>query len=113
MARKPPAAQTAPNKPVSFDISAADAALVRKIARRARELLLTVRIDIPALDMSMDLTATHANGCPMDFERLAAADDFNLMHDVGGIARHLDRKTGKLAGGFLPRFHRRDSEAAQ
>lgn len=96
-------------EPVSFDISPKDAATVRKIARRARDILLSIKIDRPAMDIAMDLTATHANGCPMDFDRMETADDFNLMHDVGGIARHLDRETGKLVGGFLPRFHRRAS----
>lgn len=98
-------------EPVSFDISAKDRAVVGKIARRARAILLSIQIDRAVLDISMDLTATHANGCPMDFDRLLAADDFNLMHDVGGIARHLYRETGKLVGGFLPRFHLRTVEA--
>lgn len=55
-------------------------------------------------DLMMDLAACHANGTPMDFERLLAADGFNFWHDVGGIARHLDRGTGQLANHFLPRF---------
>lgn len=54
----------------------------------------------------MDLSA--ADGCngnlPIDWDRLIEADDFNFMHDIGGIHHHLDRSTGKLEGGFLPRF---------
>lgn len=96
---------------VSFRISKADAALVRVIARRARELHLAHKVDRDLTDIIMDLTATHANGCPMDFARLAAADNFNLMHDVGGIARHLDRATGKLGNHFSPRFHQRREAA--
>ncbi len=57
--------------------------------------------------MTMDLIAVNANGCRMDFERMLAADDVNFIHDVAGIARHIDRKTGKLGGCFMPRFHRR------
>lgn len=90
---------------VSFSGSRADKALVRGIARRARELLLAHRIDRDVTDIQMDLLATHANGCPMDFVRLSEADDFNLMHDVGGINRHLNRETGELMNCFLPRFH--------
>jgi hypothetical protein len=51
----------------------------------------------------MDLMATHANGCPLDFAKLAGFDDFNLVHDVSGIQRHIDRDTGTLGGCFLPR----------
>lgn len=52
----------------------------------------------------MDLSACHLNGCPLDLDRMLEADDFNLMHDVAGIARHIDRNTGKLTRCFLPRF---------
>lgn len=52
----------------------------------------------------MDITATHANGCPLKLAELLAADDFNFSHDVAGIYRHLDRTTGKLLDCFLPRF---------
>lgn len=54
----------------------------------------------------MDLIATH-NSNPLDLERLLAADDFNFIHDVYGIARHIDRETGELGGCFSPRFSRR------
>lgn len=60
----------------------------------------------------MDLAAVHANGCPLDLEKLLAADDFNFAHDVFGIYRHLDRDGksptgGKLLDLFLPRTARR------
>lgn len=59
--------------------------------------------------MTMDLIAVHANGCAMDFAAMLAAEPSNFLHDVAGIARHIDRKTGKLGGCFMPRFHRRAS----
>lgn len=86
---------------VSFDISASDASFVTEIVNRAAKLIGR-RID--KLSLRMDLVACHANGCPMDFARLANADDFNLSHDVFGISRHIDRETGKLTRCFLPRF---------
>jgi hypothetical protein len=52
----------------------------------------------------MDLEATHANGCPLDFAKLLACDDFDFLHDIGGIAMHLDRSTGVLKDCFLPRL---------
>ncbi|TGV61090.1 hypothetical protein EN784_01435 [bacterium M00.F.Ca.ET.141.01.1.1] len=97
---------------LSFKASTADLLTVRKIARRARDLHLAAKVDRDALDIQMDLLATHASGCPMDFDRLLAADDFNLMHDVSGIARHLDRDTGELTGYFLPRFAAKQSVSA-
>ncbi len=62
--------------------------------------------------MWMDLVACHANGCPLDFERLSDADDFNIAHDVFGIRRHLDRETGQLTDHFLPRYAAKESVSA-
>lgn len=51
----------------------------------------------------MDLSAVHSNGNPMDFEKLLAAPEFDFMHDIDGIMRHLDRNTGTLQDFFSPR----------
>jgi hypothetical protein len=91
-------------KPVSFSCSDVDGKAIRAIARRARDLLLDHKIDRPALDIAMDIQATHCNGNPLRLSDLLGADDFNLLHDVSGIARHLNRDTGKLEGFFSPRF---------
>ena len=90
---------------VSFDISRADKDLVFAIVERAERLGWKG----DRLSTIMDLTACAANGCPVDFDRLYEADDFNLMHDVAGVARHIDRGTGKLLNCFLPRFASRET----
>ena len=51
----------------------------------------------------MDLTACHANGNPLDLKRLLAFPDESFLHDIVGIAAHLNRDTGKLKDGFSPR----------
>jgi len=93
---------------VSFDCPEAERKLARAIARRARDLLLTMGIDRPVLGIDMDVVATHCNGNPLRLADLLKADDFNLLHDISGIARHLDRETGKLGGHFRPRFSQRE-----
>lgn len=92
---------------VSFTCSAEDRKTCRKIARRARDLLLESRVDRSAMDIEMDIVATHCNGNPLRLEALLAADDFNFMHDLAGIAKHLNRENGKLENFFSPRFSRR------
>lgn len=58
-------------------------------------------------DIQMDITAAHANGCPLQLRALLAADDFNFAHDVLGIRRFIDRSTGRIpAEKFWPRFAR-------
>lgn len=100
---------------VKFTTSPAEFALVGRIADRARAIWRENREpgDQPQPDrmlLMMDLAATHANGNPMDFAGLLAADDGNFMHDVCGIARHLDRETGRLLSCFSPRYSQRDGQ---
>lgn len=73
--------------------------LISQIAQRAKRQgnpddLLTINMDIEAAhrDVTLDLAA------------LLAADDFNFNHDVFGIRKHMDRRTGKLVDCFVPRF---------
>lgn len=97
--------QTAKTDQVSFDVSREDAALIERITGRAVRLYAKAGHTIDGLSMLMDVTATHANGCPLKLAELADADEFNFAHDIGGIVRHLDRETGHLGGCFLPRFY--------
>lgn len=91
---------------VSFMITKDDRALVRQIVDRFAEAAsdLGDQRDLDELRaVSMDLVACHANGCPMDFQRLLDAPDFDFFHDIDGIQRHIDRATGELGDCFLPR----------
>ena len=92
---------------ISFRVSPADGASIRRIIDRA----VGMGIVEDRMSSTMDITACHANGTPLDLERFADADRFNFLHDFYGIARHLDRSTGQLDGRFLPRFHRREIAA--
>lgn len=97
---------------VSFDATKHENKQARVIARRAQAMVAAQGEKLDFTSTWMDLIATHANGNPLDFDKLAAADDFNLAHDVFGIARHLNRETGKLENFFSPRCSARQSEAA-
>jgi hypothetical protein len=52
----------------------------------------------------MDIEAAHCNGNPLKLKELLEADDSNFMHDVLGIRRHINRKTGELEDCFVPRY---------
>lgn len=49
----------------------------------------------------LDLLSIHSNSAPLDFARMAEANDFELAHDVEGIFWHIDRDTGKFREDFL------------
>lgn len=61
--------------------------------------------DDDPLSVEMDLLATHLNGNPLDLQAMLDAErDIDLLHDIRGIERHLDRTTGKITRFFSPRF---------
>ena len=90
---------------INWKITPEETALINKIVERAT-LLDTNNIWSDDLNCMMDITATHNSGCPLDLQALLDFDDYQFMHDVFGIARHLNRKTGQLGNCFLPRSAR-------
>lgn len=90
--------------PVSFTVSTEDSDLIGKIVDRAVALGRKHRSKFDRMSTRMDVTACHANGNPLRLADLLAADDFNFLHDIVGIERHLNRETGKLTACFAPRF---------
>lgn len=88
---------------ISFNVTEKEAGVIHSIAVRANREVFNGWTTQTILDTEMDITATHANGCPLDLDKLLAADKFNFAHDVGGIRKHLDRNTGQLRDCFLPR----------
>lgn len=61
------------------------------------------------MNLEMDITACHLNGCPLDLQGLLGASDFEFAHDVQGIRIHIDRATGHLFGCFSPRYARKEN----
>ncbi len=96
--------QTKERIAVKFTATAEEYFIIHKISIRAQAYYKEIHGETLDLQsMEMDLEAVHCNDCPMDFKKLLAADNFNLMHDVIGIINCIDRDTGKLTRCFLPR----------
>lgn len=81
-----------------------NSALARVVARAT--LLANDDPDFNKLEFEMDITAAHCNSTKLNLEKLLTFDDFNFLHDVLGIQRHLDRGTGKMMNCFVPRCSR-------
>lgn len=75
----------------------------RYIDRIAERAVKTMK-GFDRLHVEMNITACHSNGCPLDLHKLLFADDFNFMHDICGIDKHINKETGELGGCFVPRF---------
>jgi hypothetical protein len=87
----------------SFQTTREEAEFIHRIAMRAAVLYQDAKIKMETLEIDMDVTAVHANGCRLNLEKLFAFPDFDFMHDITGMNRHLDRNTGKLRDCFVPR----------
>lgn len=89
---------------IRFAATAAEKALIAEIVKRAYRIFPEVlAAGYDGQDLRMDLEAAHSNGCRIDFQKLLDAPQFDFVHDIGGIKRHLDRKTGALGDCFVPR----------
>ena len=91
---------------INWSATKADYRAVDRVLARAEKLVAKAggTSQVPQ-DLAMDLIACHLNGTPMDWEALLVAPDFDFVHDVWGIHKHIDRETGRLGDCFLPRCH--------
>ncbi|MCL2297779.1 MAG: hypothetical protein FWC38_00480 [Proteobacteria bacterium] len=92
---------------ISFKCTKKESEIIEKIVERFfKEDLHLEKHGYAGLskqDVEMYCAATHANGCRLNFEKLLSAPDFDFFHDIFGMIRYLDKKTGKLTQCFLPR----------
>ncbi len=71
---------------------------IGKIADRAVLVYAQHEVRADRLSILMDLMSVHFEIQKLRLDDLLVADDFNLLHDIGGINRHLDRENKKLMG---------------
>lgn len=81
-----------------------DETLMMEIRDRAMRLAKQYQAKgVDGMRLMLDLMAVHEK-TPLKLRELAEAHDVDFTHDVWGIMRHLNRKTGELEDGFFPRF---------
>lgn len=83
----------------------ADCMILTQVIGRWRSLCAREGNEIDVKSARMDMEA--ANGVngnePLDYGKLMDFDDADFVHDMAGIARHMDRATGQLMNHFVPR----------
>lgn len=95
---------------VKFEVSKYEDSLIEKIVNRAWTYYTSLKktnphtvVEMDKIDLTMDITACHCNGTPLELHRLLAANNSTFNHDVFGIVKHIDRSTGKIGENFVPR----------
>ena len=89
-----------------LNVSQGETRTISAIAKRA-VAILPERLG-SRMDLIMTLEAVHGGACRLNLSGLLAASDGDLLHDVVGMLRYLDRDTGELTGCFLPRYAKLD-----
>ena len=92
--------------------AAAEAALIRAIALRALNSISGLRSQgVLRVDLQR-AGGVRLGELPLRLQSLLAADGYSFAAEIIGIRRHLDRATGALTAGYLPRFHHRRAQRA-
>jgi hypothetical protein len=78
--------------------------IIGKIADRALVIARDAQPGFPRdrIDIMMDVECC-IETCPLNLDKLLAADNYTFAHDVFGIAQHLNRRTRRLENCFVPR----------
>lgn len=87
---------------VNFNVTKEESAIIDRIVKRAVDTLGKKYLS-DIMSISMDITACHCNGTTLNLRKLLEADDYNFLHDVCGIMRNINRRTGKIENFFSPR----------
>lgn len=91
-------------KEINFTATKEEYEIIGRIVKRAVALFAEYDVTLDSTSLMMDITATHANGCPLRLAELLEAEEIDFAHDISGITRHIDRTTGELQDCFLPRY---------
>jgi len=89
-------------EPAFAELSREEEHWMGEILNRA-EIMGVYTDNVTPLSLRMDLEAVHYH-TPLDFKKMAQADEVNFAHDISGIIRAVDRNTGLLRDYFKPRF---------
>lgn len=88
----------------NFSVSRSDMRVIEQIIDRYEPIYEEAagnRLD--RLTLMMDLCVTH-NNCPLKLQELLDGANADFVHDIAGIQRHINRRTGQLEDCFLPRY---------
>jgi hypothetical protein len=88
-----------------MSIAKRDGELIARIVDRAIALAREFRVRPGRVNLFIGIAMAHQH-MPMDLDMLLTIDDANFAHDVFGIMRHIDPKTGHLLDCFVPRTAR-------
>ena len=92
---------------LNWDITPDDMRLIQAIVERGIAMWKAQGIQLDPLRAAMDISACHANGCPLELMRFLMSDSTDFVSDFSGIGMHIDNRSGKLVNDYKPIFRKR------
>jgi hypothetical protein len=92
---------------MNLTVTTEEAKTISRIVERAMQLAHRFAGEehkLTTTDLTLDITACHANGCRLRLAELYAAETRDFTHDVFGIHHHINHETGQLMSCFSPRY---------
>jgi len=89
------------------ELSPRETRLIERIKDRGYEI--TVSLSIPTYQkrwIALDVMMVHHEICPLDLNRFADACNYEFLHDLLGIRKHLNRFRKTFKNEFEPNFTR-------
>jgi len=84
---------------LNWDTTEKELRLIHQIVQRAKKEIEGVA----PMKTSMDIEACCCNDIRLDLEKLLAFPGDDFRHDIKGITGNINRASGRLENGFVPR----------
>ena len=85
------------------EMAESDRLIIDKIAKRVNALYAAYGNNTTT-SVAFALQVCHVTVCPLRLVDMFNGSDSDLVHDIGGIFRHMDAANSKMRDCFQPRF---------
>jgi hypothetical protein len=88
---------------LNFGVTGDELLLIDKIVHRFAGICKEHGKQLAIVETMMDITLSHTQNNKLNLFALLLTNDNDFAADVIGIIKNMDRSTGKLTNGFVPR----------
>lgn len=87
----------------NFGVTDDEIIMIDKIVRRFAQICAEHNKQLAIVETMMDIILTHSQNHKLSLIGLLLTNDNDFVMDIVGIIKNMDRTTGMLTNGFVPR----------
>lgn len=88
---------------LNWHVSGDELLMVDQCVERFHRICREHKKELAIVETMMDIIICHTQNYKLNFTALLLTSDGDFANDIIGIIKHIDRSTGKLQNGFIPR----------